>query len=226
METNNNAIDQLFSFLQTKSTVKQLTYRNVKKAFEGLRAEAIKIVDELRGKIENVDESVIVEYKDQGDFEFHVKFSGDLLVFMMHTNIITFDGEYHLLKSDYIKEKEIRKYFGHIMIYNFMADSLKYNRLEDPGYLVARFLVNCEDHFLIEGVNPLNFLFPSIEANHVSAPVLRFFIENAMIAAIENDLIAPPYPELRTIKLIEKINQNQELGRGQKIGFRLSMSSD
>jgi len=226
METNNNAIEQLFTYLQSKATIKQKTYRNIKKAFEGLRAEAIKIVDELQAKIKTVDESVVVEYQDQGDFEFHVKFSGDMLVFMMHTNIITFDGEYHLLKSDYVKEKEYRKYFGHIMIYNFMADSLKYNRLDDPGYLVSRFLVNCEDHFLIEGVNPLNFLFPEIEANQVSAPMLRFFIEKAMIAAIENDLIAPAYPELRSVKLFEKINQNQQLGRGQKIGFQMSMSSE
>jgi hypothetical protein len=79
---------------------------------------------------------------------------------------------------------------------------------------------------MIEGVKPLNFLFPEIKANEVSAPMLRYFIEKAMIAAIDNDLIAPPYPKLKTISLFEKVNQNQELGRGQKIGFKLSMSSD
>ncbi|HEX9650133.1 MAG TPA: hypothetical protein VGA21_06210 [Cyclobacteriaceae bacterium] len=223
---SNNAIDQLHNLLKIKAGVKQLSYRNVKQSFEMLRTEAISIVQELSESIRPDDTSIHVEYKDQGEFEFHVKFSGDLLIFMMHTNIITFDGEYHLLKSDYISEKENRKYFGHIMIYNFMADSLKYNRLEDPGYLVARMLVNCENHFMIEGVKPLNFLFPEIKANKVSAPMLRYFIEKAMIAAIDNDLIAPPYPKLKTISLFEKVNQNQELGRGQKIGFKLSMSSD
>jgi hypothetical protein len=223
---SNNAIDQLHDLLKIKAGVKQLSYRNVKNSFEMLRTEAISIVHGLSKAIRKEDTSIYVEYKDQGEFEFHVKFSGDLLIFMMHTNIITFDGEYHLLKSDYIKEKENRKYFGHIMIYNFLADSLKYNRLQDPGYLVARMLVNCENHFMIEGVKPLNFLFPEVEANVVSAPILRFFIEKAMIAAIDNDLIAPHYPELKTISLFEKVNQSQELGRGQKIGFRLSMSSD
>ena len=223
---SNNAIHQLHELLKVKAGIKQLSYRNVRKAFEILREEARRIVDELSQSIKKEDESILVEFEDQGEFEFHVKFSGDLLIFMMHTNIITFDGEYHLLKNDYIKEKENRKYFGHIMIYNFMADSIKYNRLEDPGYLVARILVNCENHFLIEGVRPLNFLFPEISGNIISAEMLRYFIEHAMMAAIDNDLIAPPYPELRTIRWIEKVNQNQELGRGQKIGFKLSMSSD
>lgn len=223
---SNNAIDQLHQLLKVKAGVKQQSYRNVQAVFQMLKDEAKKIVTELAESINKEDESILVEYKDQGELEFQVKFSGDMLVFMMHTNVITFDGDYHLLKSDYVQEDEKRKYFGHIMIYNFMADSIKYNRLEDPGYLVARFLVNCENHFMIEGVKPLNFLFPEITANIVSPPMLRYFIENAMIAAINNDLIAPPYPKLRTIRLVEKINENKELGRGKKIGFKLSMSTD
>lgn len=215
-------IEDLYDLLKTRAYVKQKTFRNVKNAFEIFKSESKKIVNDLKKKIMKVDESVVVEYMDVGDFEFHVKFSGDLLIFLMHTNIITFDRDYHLLKNDYVQEEEHRKYFGHIMIYNFMADSVKYNRLDDPGYLIARFLINSDNHFFIEGIKPLAFIFPEISGNIVSAPILKHFIEKAMVAAIEHDLVAPAYPQLRTISLYEKINQHIGLGRGQKIGFQIS----
>jgi hypothetical protein len=40
--------------------------------------------------------------------------------------------------------------------------------------------------------------------------------------AIDNDLIAPPFPDLRAITLNQKLERTQELGAGQKIGFQMS----
>jgi hypothetical protein len=40
--------------------------------------------------------------------------------------------------------------------------------------------------------------------------------------AIENDLMAPPYPRVKFITLIQKLQHTPDLGGGQKIGFRMS----
>ena len=34
--------------------------------------------------------TVTVEYHDRGEFEFRLKFAGDVLIFMMHTNVFEF----------------------------------------------------------------------------------------------------------------------------------------
>ncbi len=212
----------ILELLKSKAGAKQLTYRNVCQAFEHLKTESKAIVKELNKHIAPLDKSIVIEFKEINEFEFHLKFSGDLLVFMMQSNIITFDPEHEVMKTNYVNEKESRKYFGHIMLYNFLADSYKFNRLDDPGYLIARLLINCENHFFIEGVKPLNFLFPDIKANLLAAPMINLFIEKAMVAALENDLVAPPYPKIKYVKLVQMINQNIELGRGHKIGFHMS----
>jgi hypothetical protein len=40
--------------------------------------------------------------------------------------------------------------------------------------------------------------------------------------AIENDLTAPPFPQVKFITLYQKLEKTQELGAGQKIGFQMS----
>jgi hypothetical protein len=40
--------------------------------------------------------------------------------------------------------------------------------------------------------------------------------------AIENDLMAMPYPQVKFITLYQKLEHTPDLGGGQKIGFRMS----
>ena len=46
-----------------------------------------------------------------------------------------------------------------INIYNFLADSFKYNRLNDVGYLVGRVFLNKDLHYFVEGKRQLGFLY-------------------------------------------------------------------
>jgi len=43
-----------------------------------------------------------------------------------------------------------------------------------------------------------------------------------IVTAVENDLVTPPFPDLRMITLNEKVGLSSSLGMGQKIGFRMS----
>jgi hypothetical protein len=226
MDLEKNTLEHLVKQLTTKASIKQLVYRNTLQVFKLMKEEGKRIITELELKIEGIDTSLQVEYKESGDFEFNLKFGGDMLILYMQSNIITFKEEYPVMQLPYIQQDPSRKYFGHITIYNFMADSIKYNRLEDPGYLIARLLVNREKHFFVEGSGQLDFLFQDIAQNEVTSDWLRLIIEKSMSEAMDKDLIGPKYPDIRSITLKQKQSQSLAAIRGEKIGFQLNTDSD
>ena len=214
-------LDQIFDGLKQKSTAKQAIYRNTQAAFDCLRAASQELVVELASKRPPLDASVVLEYRSVNDMEFHIRFSGDLLVFVMHSNIVTFPDDYGPMLSPYVSGDFRRRFFGHIMAYNFMADSIKYQRLNDPGYLVGRLLVNIDNHYFLEGVQQLELPNNDMSDNVMTADAMRLFIESAMIAAVNNDLIAPPLTEIQKINVKQKL-ENQQVSRGSKVGFSFS----
>ncbi|MFC7668202.1 hypothetical protein ACFQT0_13065 [Hymenobacter humi] len=145
-------LDQIFEGLKQKSTAKQAIFRNTQAAFDCLRLVSQELVVELSRKLTPLDSSVAIEYRPVNEMEFHIRFSGDLLMFIMHSNIVTFADDYGPMSTTYVNQDFRRRFFGHIMAYNFMADSIKYHRLNDPGYLVGRLLINIDNHYYLEGV--------------------------------------------------------------------------
>jgi hypothetical protein len=225
MTDQQDPLEQIQHMLESKSSAKQVTYKNLLMAFDLLAKESKRIITELKKKVKPGDEDVTVDFKLINEHEFQVKLAGDLLVFVLHTNVVTFADDHSLMKSDYIKEKEINRYFGQIMIYNFMSDSIKYNRRNDPGYLLARILINHESRFLAEGEGQLGYLYNTISQKPVSEQDLNAIVKMSLKIAIENDLMAPPFPDVRFITVYQKNEKTQELGAGQKIGFKMSHQS-
>ncbi|RYU78500.1 hypothetical protein EWM57_13810 [Hymenobacter persicinus] len=221
VEAPADRLDQIFEGLKQKSIAKQAIFRNTGAAFDLLRKVSQELVVELSRKLSPVDSSVLVEYRPVSDMEFHIKFSGDLLVFVMHSNIVTFPDDYGPMPSKYVEQDFRRRFFGHIMAYNFMADSIKYQRLNDPGYLVGRLLINIENHYFLEGVQQLELPDNDMADNFLTPDMLRLFVESAMIAAVNNDLIAPPMQDIQKITVKQKL-ENQQVSRGSKVGFSFS----
>jgi hypothetical protein len=215
-------IDQIRKLLESKSTAKQITYKNLLQAFAILAKESERVVDELRKKTKPGDDDVTEEFVEVNEHEFHVKLAGDLLVFVLHTNVVTLPPDHPVMTDPYIKENEVNRYFGQIMIYNFMSDSFKFNRVNDPGYLLARLLINHEGRYVIEGDGRLGALFNKISGGAISEMELGILVKLVLMIAIENDLMAPPFPQVQYITVHQKMEKTQELGGGQKIGFRMS----
>ncbi|AKQ46062.1 hypothetical protein TH63_11110 [Rufibacter radiotolerans] len=214
-------IEAIYEGLRQKSTTKQAIFRNTKEAFDQLRACSVTLVDILKERVTKVDANVIIEYRSVNEFEFHIKFSGDLLIFIMHSNIITLPEDHELMKSRYVEEDFRRRFFGHIMAYNFMADSIKYNRLNDPGYLLGRILINIDNHFYLEGVKQLDLTYNDMAHNKLDPGILRLLVESAMIASVNNDLVAPDVDEIRKITVKQKLEE-QQVSTPQKVGFSFS----
>ena len=122
-----------------KSTIKQQAYKNVFEAFNLVKTVLKELVEEyhdvLKGK---VDDEVLPVFQEKGIFEAEFKLAGDLLIFSMHSNIFVFNREHPIWNTEYVKNNGFNSYCGVINIYNFLADSFKYNRLADLGYLIAR----------------------------------------------------------------------------------------
>ena len=214
-------IDLIFEGLKEKSTVKQAIYRNTKAAFEQMKAVSQEVVQTLVNRMSEVDQTVVIEFKNMSEFEFQVKFSGDLLIFIMHSNVVTFPDSHPILNTDYVEVDFKRRFFGHIMAYNFMADSIKYSRMQDPGYLIGRMLINYDNKFFLEGVKELDLSKQDIERNDITKDTLCLIVESAIIAAINNDLMAPELNDIEKITVREKV-ENQQVSRGTKVGFHFN----
>lgn len=218
-------LDQIFDGLKQKSSAKQAIYRNTLATFDMLRNVSQELVVELSRKITPVDSTIVIEYRPINDMEFHIRFSGDLLVFVLHSNIVTFPDDYGPMPTKYVEDDFRRRFFGHIMAYNFMADSIKYQRMNDPGYLVGRLLINIDNHYFLEGVQQLELPDNDMSDNKVTSDSLKLFVESAMIAAVNNDLIAPPIEDIQKINVKQKL-ENQQVSRPSKVGFSFSRESD
>lgn len=207
--------------LESKSTAKQTAYKHICRAFSVLEAESKRVVEELKRRANPSDKDVTVEFNSINAQEFDVKLAGDMLIFVLGTNIVTLEESHMIMKEDYIRENEVNRYFGQIMVYNFMAESLKYNRTNDPGYLLARIMINHENRFFIEGERELQDFNP-ISQLPVTDEELQRVVRIVLKMAIENDLVAPAFTEVKAITLNQKRDHNLELGGAQKIGFKMS----
>jgi len=222
MNTDQDHLDYITNLLKSKSAAKQTTYKHLLAAFSILSKESQRIIIELKKRATPTDKDITIEFIPVNEHEFHVKLAGDLLIFVLHTNIVTFADDHALMNDPYMKEQEENRYFGQIMIYNFMSDSLKFNRVNDPGYLLARLMINHDNRFFIEGEGQLAILYNKISDQPITHETLNALVKLSLAIAIENDLMAMPYPDVKFITLYQKLEHTPDLGGGQKIGFRMS----
>ncbi len=228
MKQQDEAKKLILDTLKTKACLKQHVFRTTIEIFQDFKEEAEKLCSELQEEICKVDTSVAVEYTEKGDFEFHIKFGGDVLVFFMHTNVFDFDKSHGIWNNSYVKEDELRAYCGMINIYNFLADSFKYNRINDIGYLVARFFVNKDLHYFVEGKRQLGFLYNDFVNGVVDNEKIRKIIESAILYSMDFDLLTPHYDTMKqvTVNEVIEVTNALNLSTGKRLGFRFNADND
>ena len=216
--------DQIIQELAKKASTKQAVSRTAKGVFQELKKTLKKFSKEVQLEMIEIDKHVEIEYNDKGEFEAELKFSGDTLIFHLHSNTFQFDEKHHIWKSTYTKEDEYRAYCGVINIYNFLSDSFKYNRENDLGFLIGRIFVNKDNHFFVEGKGKLSFLFNDFENAIVNKKELTSIIQEAIMFAMDFELITPPFKEVEVVTLhqIKEMSQNMKLKTAKPLGFRFS----
>lgn len=210
--------------LESKASLKQAIYRSTADVFSLAKAVLAKIASKLHQDYTLKDPSVEVVYKENNQFEAQLKFSGDMLMLSMHSNVFTFDKGHSIYQTGYIKKDESLSYCGVIYIHNFLADSIKYNRLADEGSLIARILVNKENHFMVEGDGALGFLYENFEDNIIDEAKITDIIEKSILFCLSNDLLLPPYAQIKDVTLHQKQSLVAASGypTGKRLGYLFS----
>lgn len=214
--------------VKNKASLKQRIYRNTLEAFRLFKEHSKHVVEELVKEAVSFDEGVHISYQEKGMFEFQLKIGGDIVLFHMHTNVFDFDRSNALWKTSYLKEDESRSYCGIINIYNFLADSLKYNRYDDSGYLIGRIFVNSENHFFVEGKRQLNFIHNDFLSQTINAAAVRNVVQQAILYSMDFDLFTPPYQHVQEISVGQLLNEasGMRIKTGKRVGFKFSFEEE
>lgn len=212
----------IFDAFVKKAKLKQYVYSNTLNTIKLFKKTINEVVLEYQDQYKNTEKLIPFEYKDKSDFEIELKFGGDVLLFLMHTNVFEFPREHEVMKTSYIKEDKFRSYCGIIHIYNFLADSFKYNRVNDVGYLIGRVFINKDKHYFIEGKRELGLLYNKFGKAKMGKKAARDIIESSINYTINFDLLTPPYQNIQEIYVqdIKYAIDNMTLKTGKRLGFR------
>ncbi len=220
MDQNENP--GLFDILIAKGNLKQLVYNNTLEAFQLIKSAAREMEVEYREKYNKRNDMIPFILKDQGEFETHLQFAGDILVFMMHTNVFEFSRYHDVMLTTYIKEDKDRSYCGIINIYNFLADSFKYDRSNDLGYLIGRIFVNKDMCYFIEGKREIGLLYNNFGKEKLDKKATRQIMESAILYTVNFDLLTPPYDSQKEVTVMEmkSFMDSLALKTGKRLGFK------
>lgn len=219
----------LFNLVQHKGSLKQSIFNITAAAFQEFKSNAKELAEEYaKFEDENPGENrVELTYTDKGDFEFEVKFGGDVLLFMMHSNVFEIPRNHEMMKTSYVRKDKERSYGGLIYIYNFLADSFKYGRENDAGYLIGRLMVNKENHYFIEGKKEIGMIYHNFESSILDQTAIAKIISSAMEYTVNFDLLIPPYEKVTYISVMDILRRAQSSGMstGKRLGFKFQADS-
>ena len=213
---------ELFEALKAKSTLKQEVYHKTAEVFETFKKAAEALPTQFHKEHHSPAYPVLFEYRIRGQFEFELKFGGDILIFMMHTNVFEFNRDHEVMRTSYIKEDISRSYCGIIQIFNFLNDSFKYNRVNDAGYMIGRVFVNRELHYFIEGKREIGLLYNNFNTSVMTTEAVGSILRSAMLYTINFDLLTPDFNDVKEVTVAEMQDtiDRMTIRTGKRLGYR------
>lgn len=217
-----NIKERILGILKSKSTNKQWVYKNTQQHFNQLKQVLQEVAAEWSNDL-NEHETVKVTYSEHGAFECRLSFSGDVLVFLMHSNVFTFDRQHGVYQTPYVKKDPLAAFCGVIYVYNFLADSFRYNRMGDQGSLLARVFINKDSHFFVEGDRQFSFKYNQFETAVLDKEIWRDIVFTASHYALEYDLQIPPMNFMAEISVADlmQLQSEQRLRTAKRLGYKI-----
>ena len=205
-----------------KGGMKQEIYGKTREVFTEFKTEAKKLIQRNRPKIEKAPYPILFAYNDRGQFEFQLKFGSDILIFFMHSNVFEIPRDHEVMKSSYIHEDKTRSYCGIIHIFNFLADSFKFNRTTDIGYCIGRIFVNREGHYFIEGKREIGLLYNNFPVSQLNTKAIQGILHSSILYTLNFDLLTPPYDNIKEVTVGEMRTTLDAfaISTGKRLGFR------
>jgi hypothetical protein len=220
-EVHNKQNEMILALLAEKSVMKQDVFSNTVQVFTMLKDVLRQRADELSSSIITIDKRITILYKDVSPQSMHIKVAGDILDFYMHTNVFEFDKTHPLFKTGYIRNEPLNSFCGIINVYNFLADSYKYNRLADLGYLIARIFVNREKKFFVETKTQIGYKYSNFSEGPITQETLMDIVNELIIFSVSFDLFTPPFESVRqvTVQEMQEKQSSNSLRTGKRLGY-------
>lgn len=220
---------KICELLIQKGELKQQIYSCTLETMELFKSCAKEFEDFYEENYAEQHPRVSVDFNGKNLHEFKIRFAGDVLIFLMHTNIFEFPRDHEVMKTPYIREDKSRSYCGMIQIFNFLNDSFRYNRINDSGYMIGRIFINKDKHFYVEGKRELADVLNNFNSKEIDRDSVMDILQSAIKYTINFDLLVPEYSHLLEISvndILQIEDQNMILKTGKRLGFRFEPDKD
>jgi hemerythrin len=219
---------RIIELLKNKACLKQEIFSSSKDVIRDFKDVLIELIEKLKADFGDEDSRINIKAEEKGAYASNVTIGSDTLVFFMHTNVFKLPDNHSAWKMSYLKENPDNGYCSIIHIYNFLADSFKYNRENDLGYLVARVFVNKERHFFVEGPGRMGIDYRDFMHNTLDKKNIEEILVKSMEYAIDFDLYSPPYKHVQTASVFElkEVNNIMKMKTGKRLGFKFQNEQD
>jgi hypothetical protein len=227
-EQEKKQMETILKLLSEKSVMKQDVYSNTIAVFNELKDILKERAEELSDNVLKVDKRVNIYFKEISLQSMQLKIAGDILDFQMHSNVFEFDHSHPMFKTGYIRNNELNSYSGIISVYNFLADSYKYNRMNDLGYLIARIFINREKRFFVETRTQIGYKYHNFSNGPLSKTEMSDIVNELVIYSIMFDLFTPPYDSVRqvTVAEMQEKSSSSALRTGKRLGYTGSVEAN
>jgi hypothetical protein len=227
-ETHDKQQETILKLLAEKSVMKQDVFTHTIFVFNHLKEVLKERADNLSTLANGIDKRITITYKDVSPQSMHIKVAGDILDFYMHSNVFQFDHSHPMFKTGYIKNDELNSFCGIINVYNFLADSYKYNRLSDLGDLVARIFINRERKFFVETKTQIGYKYMNFSSEPIDKETLTDIVNELIVFAVTFDLFTPPYDSVRQVSVqeMQEKQSSTSLRTGKRLGYSGSAAAN
>lgn len=226
MSENNDEL--ILNTLLQKNKVRELAYTNTQKGFSILKDSIKLFVQKYNQKLIEKGSDPLMDFNERGMFETELRVDSDLIVFTMHSNIFEFAEDHIIKKTSYVEKDPEASYCGVINIYNFLADSFRFQRLDDLGFLIGRIFINKDNHFYVEGKRQLGFLYSDFINNTFDEVAATKLLESSVLFSADFDLMVPEYENVSVISVAQmKENiSNSRIKTAKRLGFKFKADND
>jgi hypothetical protein len=197
-------------------------------AFNLFKSQLRNLESEISDVAISIDKRIGVKFVERGPLDLEFRVSDDIIIFSLHTDAFTFDESHPIWKHSGMRSEHGRGYFGMISVYNFLTDSIKFNRVNDQGVLVARIFIDRHRNFFMEGKKQLGLIFNNPGSDAFTDSSARRISEVIIAHCLDFDIITPAFDQVRIISVQEMIEKSLSsiVSTGKRLGFRLQTDED
>ncbi|MFN5324480.1 MAG: hypothetical protein ACK5C5_06155 [Bacteroidota bacterium] len=226
--TKPSYFDHIIRSLSEKATSKLDVGLNADWAFGLIKSSLKKLEQEIATAIIDIDKRIAVKFVERGSLDLEFRISDDIVIFSLHSDAFTFPEGHPIWKHSSMKGEHGKGYFGMISVYNFLTDSVKFNRVNDQGVLIARLFVDKNRHFFMEGKKQLGLVYNDPGTVLFDEHHAKLICEILVAHCLDFDIVAPSFDQVRVISVQEMIEKSLSsvLSTGKRLGFRLQSDDD